>query len=364
MKILLISGIFPPDIGGPATYIPQLAKELSDQSHDITVVTLGENLIHFDSRYKIKYISRNQPKILRILKSIFVIYKEIGRDTRVFANGLHQETAIALKMKRRKKASAKIVGDPVWERAVNNKKTTLEIVDFNQTKLQKTRKLQRILIRWSLNQFSIVTCPSQELCNYVQNWGVKTPVIFIPNGVKIPNPSTMMKKYDVLTVSRLVPWKNIDKLMIALKNTNHTLAIVGDGPEEKNLRDLAFNLKINAYFLGKLEGNEIQKIMEESKTFALLSNYEGLSFSLIQAMAHGLTPIVSNITGNTVVVRDGVNGIVCDIKKIEDIKNSIDKLLLDSSLNQQLSIRAKLTVEENYNLTTNIQRITHLIEQN
>jgi glycosyltransferase involved in cell wall biosynthesis len=364
VKILLVSGIFPPDIGGPATYIPLLASELTNQNHDVTVVTLGENHTHFKSHYKIKYISRNQPKILRIIKSILTIYNEIGMDTRVFANGLHQETAIALRIKRKKKATAKIVGDPVWERAVNKKKTTLEILDFNNSKLCSMRKLQRILIKWSLNQFSVVTCPSEELCNFVYNWGVRTPIVFIPNGVKIPHQSQKVKKYDVLTVSRLVTWKNIDKVMIAISGSNYSMAIVGDGPEEKKLKNLAHKLKIDVQFLGKLNGTEIEEVMNESRSFALLSNYEGLSFSLIQAMAHGLTPIVSNIPGNTAVVQNGVNGIVCDIKDMTNIKHAINKLLLEKNLSQQLGVSAKHTAEEMYSLDLNIKRISSLIEQN
>ncbi len=364
MKILLVSGIFPPDIGGPATYIPLLASELTNQNHDVTIVTLGENQTRFKSHYKIKYISRKQPKIFRIIKSISTIYNEIGKDTQIFANGLHQETAIALKLKGRKKATAKIVGDPVWERAVNKKKTTLEIRDFNDKKLRNARKLQRIFIKWSLNQFSVVTCPSEELCNFVYNWGVRKPIVFIPNGVKIPHQSQMVKKYDLLTVSRLVTWKNIDKIMIAISDRNYSMAIVGNGPEEEKLRNLALKLKINAYFLGKLNGTEIEKVMNESRIFALLSNYEGLSFSLIQAMAHGLPPIVSNIPGNTAVVQNEVNGIVCNTGNKQDIKLAIDKLLLNNSLIQELGTNAKRTVEEKYNLDLNIKNIMSLIDQN
>jgi glycosyltransferase involved in cell wall biosynthesis len=364
MKILLISGIFPPDIGGPATYIPQLADELSDHNYDVTVITLGENKSNYKSKYRVIYISRNQPIVLRILKTIATIYREINDDKHVFANGLHQETAVALKLKSKNKSVAKIVGDPVWERAINTQRTILKINDFNKIKLKGKHRLERVLIKWSLNQFSAVTCPSEELCSFVKNWGVTTSIIFIPNGVKIPEINQNSKKFDLLTVSRLVPWKNIDKILLAISDTNYSLAIVGDGPEEKKLRALASELNLKVSFLGRLNEGETHEAMISSKIFILLSNYEGLSFSLIQAMANGLTPIVSNVTGNTAVVKNGINGIVEEIEDISKITNAINKLLADSEYYKRISLEAKLTVTEKYNLDANLEKITSLIKQN
>ena len=42
VKILIVSGIFPPDIGGPATYVPEVARELVGRGHEVTVLTTSE----------------------------------------------------------------------------------------------------------------------------------------------------------------------------------------------------------------------------------------------------------------------------------------------------------------------------------
>jgi len=44
MKILIVTGVFPPDIGGPATYVPQVASALHDKGHKVTVVTLSDKV--------------------------------------------------------------------------------------------------------------------------------------------------------------------------------------------------------------------------------------------------------------------------------------------------------------------------------
>jgi hypothetical protein len=56
MRILIITGIFPPDIGGPATYVPQVAKALADQGHQITVLTLSDCIGHNDGAYNFRVV--------------------------------------------------------------------------------------------------------------------------------------------------------------------------------------------------------------------------------------------------------------------------------------------------------------------
>ena len=45
MKLLIATGMFPPDVGGPATYSQTIAEEFSKRGHNITIVTYGDNII-------------------------------------------------------------------------------------------------------------------------------------------------------------------------------------------------------------------------------------------------------------------------------------------------------------------------------
>ena len=51
LNVLMITGIFPPDIGGPATYVPTMSSELVKRGHKLTVVTLSDRLDHDDRSY-------------------------------------------------------------------------------------------------------------------------------------------------------------------------------------------------------------------------------------------------------------------------------------------------------------------------
>jgi glycosyltransferase involved in cell wall biosynthesis len=364
MKTLLISGIYRPEIGGPATYLPKLANQLLDQGWQAEVITLKDAKADpVIESWKVNYINRNQNILVRIIKTSLLIAKKAkGVDT-VFANGLFQETSIGL-LFLKKKSVAKVVGDPVWEKARNKGRTNLNIVDFNDSRLSTNQRLQRLFIRWSLNRFSVITCPSLELKLIITSWGVSKPIEFIPNGVVISENENIDKKYDLVSVSRLVNWKNIDKLIRASAKTKSMLAMVGSGPEEIVLKKLAKELNAPVEFLGQLEEEEVKKVLARSRIFALLSNYEGLSFALLQAMACGIPSVVSDVKGNSDVIRHEVEGLVVNIDNQVEIESAIEKLLGSTELLAKYGEAAKLKVKNEYDQKNQINKVINLMRAN
>ncbi len=364
MKALLISGIYRPEIGGPATYLPKLANQLLDQGGHVEVITLKDSKADpVIESWKVNYISRNQNILSRIIKtSLLIIKKTKGVDT-VFANGLFQETAIGLLFLNRKSV-AKVVGDPVWERARNKGRTNLNLVDFNNSKLSVNQRLQRFFIRWSLNRFSVITCPSLELKSIITYWGVSKPIEFISNGVEMSENINIDKYYDLVSVSRLVNWKNIDKLICASAKTKSKLAIVGSGPEEIALKKLAKELNAPVEFLGQLEEEDVKKVLARSRIFALLSDYEGLSFALLQAMACGIPSIVSDVRGNIDVIGNEVEGLVVKIDNQVEIEDAIEKLLGSTELLAKYGAAAKLKIKNEYEQKNQINKVINLMRAN
>jgi glycosyltransferase involved in cell wall biosynthesis len=327
MKTLLISGIYRPEIGGPATYIPALATEIQSQNVYVEVVTLKNSTAsEINEPWPITYINRDQFLIIRFFKTYLRIRSRIKSSDFVLANGLFQETAIALLFSG-KRSIAKVVGDPVWERAFNRSETSLTIEEFNKSKLNFRHRTQRLFLRWSLNQFSQITCPSLELKNLIQDWGVNKEVVCVPNGISTIQPRRNSNEFDLISVCRLVKWKNLDKLITANLLNKTKLVIVGSGPEEERLKKLARELNSNVVFTGQLPENEVIDYLFRSKIFVLISDYEGLSFSLLQAMACGLPSIVSNIKGNLDVISDNTDGIIIDVNNPSSLIDAISLLL-------------------------------------
>ena len=361
MKSLLISGIYRPEIGGPSTFLPSLASYLMHLNHTIEVVTL-KNSSNPEQKepWIMNYINRNQFVLMRFIKTVLLIFRKISNIDVVLANGLLQETAVVISLIKRR-SIAKVVSDPVWERAFNNSETSLSVVEFNDSNLRLKYKLQRVLLRWSLNRFDIIICPSVELKRIIENWGVYRPVEFIPNGVKLISEENMPKDFDLVTVCRLINLKNVDMMIHASLEANVSLAIVGSGPEEFKLKALAKTINAKVTFLGQLNMSEVNKILRRSKIYLNLSDHEGLSFSLLEAMSFGLPSIVSNTQGNTKVITNGLDGIVVDIKDKNQLINAIKTLVDSQNTRFEYGLAAKSKIKSQYLEEIQLGKVVNLL---
>lgn len=362
MRVLLTTGIYPPDIGGPATYVPELANYISERNPHVKVVSLqpaGE--IELNKSYRLWLIKRRFLP-LRILDTIKVVMIQSVKSDRIFSNGLYLEAALAARIFK-KPAVAKIVGDPIWERARNNQTTDLPLIEFQSTRLSFKNYLLRRVYKFIFNSFSLLTCPSEELVEIVKLWGVSSPVIYIPNGVKIPEKSLIKKKeFDLIFVGRLVSWKNVDLLIQLTAELKLKTIIIGGGTETTKLKSLASSLGADCLFTGELDKAAVLDYMNRSKLFVLFSQYEGLSFALLEAMAAGLPTLVSNTPGNMAVVTDNQDSIVVDLNRITNSYLSITSLIKDPDRLNYFGQNSRIKVQERYELSLRLEDMYKLIE--
>jgi glycosyltransferase involved in cell wall biosynthesis len=353
VKILLISGIYPPDDGGPAKFVPQFATHLLSHGHQVKVITLTDaKLRNGEFQYPVKFIKRSLPRPVRMILTTLQIIKSSIRSDVIFSNGLYEETGIAIRLTRTP-TLGKIVGDPVWERVRNSGKTALTIDSFNN---EVTGGIQRKLLRFALNGFSGIITPSQQLADFVKNWGISKPVSVIPNGVQILGMTKQSKEFDLITVSRLVPWKNVDLIIRIAAKKNLKLCVIGDGPENLKLRTLAIELNAQVTFTGALAQDEVSPQVAKAKYFALLSTYEGMSFALLEALGAGIPAIVSNAAGNVAVIQNGLNGYVVDISNEIACGDSMAEILSSASNYQKVSEAALQSVIENYSIDSTLAK--------
>jgi len=352
VKILLISGIYPPDDGGPAKFVPQFANYLISQGHKVKVITLTDSKrSKKEFPYPVRFINRSLAKPLRMILTTKYIFLSSIRSDLIFANGLYEETGVAVRFSRTP-TLGKIVGDPVWERARNSGSTKLTIESFNT---EVPVGIQRRLLKFALNGFKEVITPSQQLADFVKKWGISKPVSMIPNGVQILGMSNQPKEFDLVTVSRLVPWKNVDLLIRIAAKKNLKLCVIGDGPENLKLRSLATELNAQITFTGALIQAKVSQQVAKAKYFALLSTYEGMSFALLEALGAGIPAIVSNAAGNVAVIKNGVNGYVVDISNEISCGNSIAEIVNSTSNYQKVSEGALQSVLENYSIESTLK---------
>jgi glycosyltransferase involved in cell wall biosynthesis len=119
---------------------------------------------------------------------------------------------------------------------------------------------------------------------------------------------------------------------LAQRKVPFQLQIIGDGPDRSELeRQLkATGLADYVEFTGWLSPENVKARLHTLHVFLLLSDYEGLPVALLEAMAHGVVPVVTRIeSGNTQLVRDGENGLVLRVGDMTSFATRLESLAMD-----------------------------------
>lgn len=347
-NILIATGIFPPDIGGPASYVPKIAGELVKRNQQVTVLTYSDKHHNDSYQYKIVRVKRSKYRIYHYLKYFYQVIK-LGRKNDVIfaqcpiASGL---PVVMANMILRKRIIIKIVGDAAWEIAINKKMThdNLDIFLTNSYQINYISFL-KLIQSFVINKFDCVIVPSYYLSKAVSKYLTpkniqKIKVIYnsfdildfsIIDIISEKNKLGLRGKKIILSVARLVEWKNIDKLIniIPQLDNNIVLLVVGSG-DQSNYQKMADQLNISdrIFFLGKIPKQKLYEIYQIADIFVLISTYEGMSHTLIEAMYMGLPVLVSNCGGNPETVDAYSKSIVVgNPNNYEQLRLAINKLL-------------------------------------
>ena len=363
-------GIFPPDIGGPATFVPKIAKYFQDElNYEIEILTLSDNKnSNINDDFTVKRIDRNLPIIYRWLKTIFTIYKLGKNKDLIFVNGLGTETTIA-NIFLKNKIIRKIVGDPVWERAYSKAKISESFDEFQVKNYGFSISLQKKVRSFSIKKSDIVVTPSKHLKNFILNLGFKNKIEIINNGVFIPEENTNIFTNDqinITIVSRLVSHKNIEKIIKAISDLNSPLInlnIIGDGPELNQLQKISLesNNKDNIIFHGKLNRDEIDHIFLNSDIYIQASNYEGLPHSLLEAMSYGIPVLCTPVGECKEILGNEDRGYILDLPVSKNnIKSKISQIIGEKDIANKKGERGKDFINEKYNLTNSFNLYKNL----
>jgi len=222
-------------------------------------------------------------------------------------------------------------------------------------------KLMLHLGEWTVCKFPHVTI---SVSKYIQKYCLKeynTKTVYIPNGFEIAENfnTEILEKFNIkpkkyfLCVTRLIKHKGVHYLIDAYKkldNSEFQLVIVGDtfynDEYKKELLDSIQNSE-NIIFTGTLIDDNLNSIFTNAYAYVLASENEGLSISLLEAMAHGIPTIVSNIEANEdFIEKNLVYGF--ENKNAEDLKNIMKKLIDDYEKSVSKAQRASEYIKENF----------------
>ncbi|MFA5359796.1 MAG: glycosyltransferase family 4 protein [Patescibacteria group bacterium] len=347
LKILIATGIYPPDIGGPATHISQFIDFIKDKEFNFKIITFSDS---DKGDINIFRILRKQNIFKKFFKYFFCIFKNIKDIDIIY---LHDVSMAGLAVFLaaflfRKKYILRMGGDFIWEQAYQAHKTTLKYKDFQREKTPCGFKLRSFIAKTIAKRAAKIIVPSNFLKDIIILWGIdSSKIVVVYNAIsdcfaEVKSASSIYEKIDnfkkqnykiFISNGRFVNWKKFDYLIEVFKDINNAkLFIIGDGPEKNNLIDLISknNLKDKIFLLNKIPRQELLKLYEISDFFILFSIGDTFSFSCLEAFLCGL---------NLVIPREGAFEEIFSefkdrgVKFIDlDDKNDVIKIINDTKI--------------------------------
>jgi len=229
------------------------------------------------------------------------------------------------------RAVVRVPGDYAWEQATQKFGVKDDLDTFQTRRYAPWIEIMRWIQRWTVRAALVVIAPSDYLKNIIIGWRVSEKrVRRIYNGIEFPiefiEPGEKPFGKVIVSVGRLVPWKGFKELIsvVALEKDWY-LVIVGDGPQEKDLRAHADTKGIldRVTFTGALPRKEMLGWCKNADVFVLNSAYEGLSHTLVEVMGLKTPVVATSVGGNPEVITDLAEGILVEVGNEESLRKAI-----------------------------------------
>lgn len=171
-------------------------------------------------------------------------------------------------------------------------------------------------------------------------------------------------KKVVMFSGKLTKYKGVKYLIQAARKIDGLIAIVGDGPERKNLEELVRNLNLhNVRFLGHISNGELIKLYYRADVAVVPSVWdEPLGLVVLEAMATKTPVVVTRKGGIPLAVKDGVNGLFVRPRNSNEIAVKVNKLLRDEALSRKIGERARQTIIDRFTWKEIVKRFEHMYE--
>ncbi len=214
-----------------------------------------------------------------------------------------------------------------------------------------------------------IICVSQYDYNLALRYKIVNPkkLALIYNGIEIAGDLPEKKWQHPLKIvfaGRLASPKRPDILMEAFCEMDNSLKekaeliIVGDGPNRKNLEELAKRIGEGAKIkiAGQLKREQVLEILKESHIFVLITDYEAFPYTTIEAMSRGLAIIISDVGGAPEAIDENC-GILVKKGDKGALKTALERLIADIDLAKKMGQAARKKAEKEFSLKKVIERV-------
>lgn len=353
IKILVATGLYPPDIGGPATHVRFLESVLPERGFLLTVMPFTP--------------VRRYPKLVRHVVYLWRLWRQSRGADIVYALDPVSVGVPAwlISRIRRRPFVLRLGGDYAWEQGQQRFGLTVTLDDYTKNPRAASLLVQLLahLEHFIARRAVLVILPSKYLRNIVATWGVDRARLVVIYSVLYPLPvvadkATVRTELGLsgtvlVTAGRLVPWKGVSTLITLLRDLRATdpsfnLVVVGDGPERACLEAqvIALELANAVRFTGALDKTALARYKQAADVFVLNTAYEGLSHELLEAMDIGVPIVTTAVGGNLELITDRVSGKLVAFNDKAALKAAIVELSSNQELTARMVAAAKVRTRD------------------
>lgn len=172
----------------------------------------------------------------------------------------------------------------------------------------------------------------------------------------------------VTSVGRLHPQKGYRYLLKAMQIINRALPgvkliLVGDGPLRGELAGLATDSGLEDKVIFAGQRDDIPRILAASDIYVNSSLFEGLPFSILEAMAAGVPVVATAVDGNKEIVTDAYNGIVVPPEDAEALAKAVSILASDSNRRSTLGMQGREVVSNRFSTDMMLRKTEQLYRE-
>lgn len=373
--LVIAAGIFPPDIGGPATFVSNLAKRLMEKSVKVTIVTYSdvEKSVEDDLDYQVVRVPRRLPFGFRHFEYAFWLFLATVNHDLIYAQDITGSGVPALLVKKilDKKMIMRIGGDLLWERCAESGKTNLSMSDFYRSGAHKSKIIFKVGKK-VLDSCDKIFVTAENLRKvYIKYYEVdptKIEVLHNPLSnfkdfpVFVASDKTVNQEKNILFAGRFVRYKNIHKLINAFLEIYEDikpakLILIGEGPELASLRSkVRKEAGSRVEIIGKMPHNELFRHVGNANLCVSAATTEYNPNFILECLSLGKKVLLNEDNGLTVSLpKDFL------FKNEKELKSKMKDLLL-SDVDMGVSKEEVLNLTEKNSWESIVERHLELFK--
>jgi glycosyltransferase involved in cell wall biosynthesis len=347
VRVLIVSGIWPPDVGGPASHAPEVARFLRSRGHDVEVVTTADAPPQPEP-YEVRAVPRRYPVGVRHYRGAALVHHRAREADVVYTTGMFGRSALGATMARTPYV-VKLTADPAFERSRRRGLVEEDVDEFQGRPGGPLVAALRIARDLELRHASHVFTPSAYLCELALSWGVDPARLSV-----LPNPAPdvtdlapredLRRAFElngatVAFAGRLTAQKSLGRALEAVAAAEGVrFVIAGEGPDRNALESRAVQLGIGdrVRFLGAQPRERVVELLHAADAAILSSSWENFPHTVVEALAAGTPVLAMEAGGVAEVVQDGLNGLLVAPGDTAALADAVRRYFSDEALRGRL----------------------------